>query len=183
MCRHMSPCMSSDMSPYMSRYKSRYDSRTYWQRRHPDLQITFVSYSMFNSEPILSMPVLERFPCHELMPPDRSILNRFHGLNLELSRAFFSKFENELFYQAAIARLRLHLHRLPMDVTHVAVLTSCTAGMHRSVAMAERLAKEVGTLRMVRGRRVRVGGCHHLDLADSIKSHERRGHGPYHYDA
>lgn len=144
--------------------------------RRAVLKITFMSYSMNKGKPSLRMPVLQHFPCHELVPPDEYFLHRWHGLNPELARAFFAFPANENAYREALGLLESQLDLVPAHVTHVAVLTSCRAGMHRSVAMAERLAKEVS-----RWHGVRVENCKHLDLEDSIRSHERRGHGPYYF--
>lgn len=55
----------------------------------------------------------------------------------------------------------------------MAVLVKCTIGMHRSVAMAEKLAEEVA-----RWKGVKVF-CEHLDLNDAIAEMESKGHGPY----
>lgn len=129
----------------------------------PALKITFMSYSMHKGEPDLHIPVVQRVKCHELVPPPIHILRRSHGLNPELSRAFFALPANENAYHEALALLQSNLRQVPIHVTHVAVLTSCRAGMHRSVAMAERLANEVGGWYGVR-----VGRCHHIDLRDSI---------------
>lgn len=144
-------------------------------RSRQALRITFVSYSMHKGEPRLHMPILHHVPCHELVPPDQHILHHWHGLDPELARAFFAHPANEEAYQQIVALLRSRLLRVPAHVAHVAVLTSCIAGMHRSVAMAERLAREVG-----RWHGVSVERCRHLDLEDSVRSHERRCHGPYH---
>ncbi|MCJ1424117.1 hypothetical protein MMC29_002004 [Sticta canariensis] len=153
---------------------SLYYSHSNGPHRPYELKITFMSYSMRKGEPRLPIPVLQRFPCHELEPPDRYILNHWHGLDPELAHAFFANPDNEDAYQENVALLQSSLHRVPQSVTHVAVLTSCRAGMHRSVAMAERLAQEVG-----RWHGVRVKTCKHYDLEESIRSHEERGHGPY----
>lgn len=153
----------------MARY-TRYNRLNY----HPALKITFMSYSMRKGEPHLHIPVLQRVECHELVPPHSHILRRSHGLNPELSNAFFALPASENAYHEALALLQSHLRQVPIHVAHVAVLTSCRAGMHRSVAMAERLANEVGGWHGVR-----VGRCKHIDLKDSIRSCERKGYGPY----
>lgn len=153
---------------------SHYYPHSNWPRRPHELRITFISYSMRNGEPFLRVPVLLRFPCHELEPPDPYILHHWHGLNPELAHSFFANPDNEDAYQANVALLHSSLDRVPQSMTHVAVLTSCRAGMHRSVAMAERLAREVGGWHGLR-----VERCKHYDLEESIRSHEERGHGPY----
>lgn len=149
---------------------SRYD-RT---RHEPLLRVTFMSYSMRKGQPRLDIPIAMVIACHELEPPDGYYLNRFHGLDDELQDAFFAIPENEDYYFNAWAELKWRLDRVYPHITHVAVLTYCRAGMHRSVAMAERFAVDLFNYS-----NLNVGRCEHWDLEDSIRRHEQRGLGPY----
>ncbi|MCJ1264246.1 hypothetical protein MMC22_004117 [Lobaria immixta] len=90
----------------MARY-TRYNRLNY----HPALKTTFMSYSMRKGEPYLHIPVLQRVECHELVPPHGDILRRSHGLNPELSNAFFALPANENAYHEALALLQSHLRQ------------------------------------------------------------------------
>ena len=87
----------------------------------------------------------------------------------------FRRTRNERAYQCALDRIYDQIrHWTPaVGYDEVVVLVKCMQGMHRSVAMAERLADEV---RRWRGVLVR---CEHLDLGEAVGSMVQRGYGPY----
>lgn len=89
------------------------------------------------------MQVILHFDLCALQAPPRHLLDRYTGASREISESFFSLPGNERFYQNSLDALEDELHRLNNPLPSVAVLMNCRAGMHRSVAMAERLAGDV----------------------------------------
>ena len=104
---------------------------------------------------------------------------RYTGLDIELSDAFFDSTLTEKAYHNALDRIYneanswIEYNGYGNDGDEVAVLVKCMAGMHRSVAMAERLADEVSRWRNVK---VRV---QHADLREAVGAMEEKGYGPY----
>lgn len=157
-----------------------HQGRTYHRRCRPApaLHIRFVSYSANLGRPRSRIPYLLTVDCTDLHSPSVSLQKRFTGMDAQLSDAFFARSLNEEACQIA-------LHRIYNAANHwtaedygqvedeVAVGVKCTAGMHRSVAMAERLAEEVSAWR---GVKVRV---QHLDLREAVGAMEEKGYGPY----
>lgn len=97
------------------------------------------------------MPVIMYFDLCTLQAPPRHLLERYTGASRVLSESFFSLPRNERFYQDSLDRLEEQLQRLsdspPREDIFLAVLVNCRAGMHRSVAMAERLATDMRSWR------------------------------------
>lgn len=84
-------------------------------------------------------------------------LDRLTGQDRELADGFFSIEENDSTYHESWDRL-VHRTRTMVPGGCVAFLINCTAGRHRSVAMAERLARKVGNTDGFKAE------CLHLDL-------------------
>ena len=96
------------------------------------------------------MPVLARLDCRAMQPPPRHLLDMYTGASATLAHAFFSIPGHETIYRDAYLALEDELGMLLTNRNPrlrpggcVAMLINCTAGMHRSVAMAERLARDV----------------------------------------
>lgn len=107
--------------------------------------------------------------CKHLQPPPARILDHYTGLDPELSDAFFSYPDNEAFYQRVKSQLWTYINGTdhPYEEDCIVSLISCRAGMHRSVAMAERLTNFF----RFRGKPCR---CKHFDLMRStIREDER----------
>lgn len=151
--------------------------RTY--RPAPALHIKFISYSANLGRPPLNIPALLTVDCTQLYPPSASLQKRYTGLDNKLSDAFFAHTLNKEAYYSALDRIEVTANQWTEETDYwlegeeVAVLVKCTAGMHRSVAMAERLADEVSGWG---GVKVRV---QHADLREAVGAMEERGHGPY----
>ena len=148
-------------------------------RPAPVLHVKFVSYAATLGRPQLHIPSLLTVDCTRLHAPSTSLQKRYTGLDTKLSDAFFDRTLNEKAYHNALDRIYNEAHRwmessdYGKDGEEVAVLVKCMAGMHRSVAMAERLADEVSGWRNVK---VRV---QHADLREAVGAMEEKGYGPY----
>ena len=111
------------------------------------------------------MPVLCYLDCRAMQPPPRHLLDLYTGASPTLAHAFFSMPGHEAIYRTAYLDLEDQLGMLLsnprlMRGGCVAFLVNCRVGMHRSVAMAERLARDVQNLWRGEGVRVEV---EHLD--------------------
>lgn len=151
--------------------------RTY--RTAPALHIKFISYSANLGRPPLQIPALLTVDCTHLHAPSASLQKRYTGLDAKLSDSFFARTLNEEAYQTALDRIYIAANHWTeeSDYEHereeVAVLVKCMAGMHRSVAMVERLADEVSRWRGVKVR------TQHADLREAVGAMEEKGYGPY----
>lgn len=124
----------------------------------------------------MKIPTLMTINCSRLHAPPFGLQTRYTGLDHQISSGFFSHSRNEDAYEEALDQLynSVKCWTPKSDLgEEMAVLVKCTMGMHRSVAMAEKLAEEVA-----RWKGVKVF-CEHLDLNDAIAEMESRGYGPY----
>lgn len=141
--------------------------------RGPDLCIYILTYGAGNSgPPSLSVPIIQRVDCSHLRAPAARLCDRLTGLDDELADTFFSYPENEVFFWRQLQKLEdtvVSDPRAPRNGMCVAVLVNCAAGMHRSVATAERLAAEVEEWG-----RFDVD-VEHLDLEEGMRRQARRG--------
>lgn len=143
------------------------------------LRIKFISYSANVGRPLLRIPSLLTVDCTHLPTPSDSLQKRYTGLDANLSDAFFARTLNKQAYRSALDRIydAANYWIEECDYEHngeeVAVLVKCTAGMHRSVAMAEGLAEEVSRWRGVKVR------TEHADLREAVGAMEEKGYGPY----
>lgn len=76
------------------------------------------------------------------LPPPPHLCESLTGLDEKLSESFFSIRENKEQFRITLDMLEQKMRLEPQGAC-VAVLINCRAGMHRSVAMAEKLAMEV----------------------------------------
>lgn len=105
-----------------------------------------------------------------LEPPPQGLCNVMTGIDWELADSFFSNPDNEDFYWETMEDLEEIIFHgdLAHDGSDVAVLINCVAGIHRCVAMAERLA---GAVESWRGFFV---DCNHMQLEQAIRVREER---------
>ncbi len=134
---------------------------------HPPLTIHVLSYSKDIGRPQLLIPTF-KFDVSKLSPPEKGIQERFTGRDPELANTFFNTADHEAQYQAMLADTKDTIRRWrcrtkPLS-DEVAVLVGCHAGMHRSVAIAERLAKDMAGWH---GPGVDSVRCLHMDLGES----------------
>ena len=100
-----------------------------------------------------------------MQTPPRHLLDMYTGASPALAHAFFSIRDHELMYRntflGVIEQLEMLLSNPRLRPGRcVAILINCTAGMHRSVAVAERMARDVHNDLREHGARVEV---EHLD--------------------
>ena len=135
--------------------------------------------------PSVPMPVLCCLDCRGMQPPPRHLLDLYTGASPTLAHAFFSMPGHETTYRTAYRDLEdllgmLLTNRNPQIRPGgcVAFLISCRVGMHRSVAMAERLARDMQDLWRENGVRVEV---EHLDtdIDRGIRRQQRARVGTY----
>lgn len=107
-------------------------------------------------------------PCIHLRAPSKPLCDRYTGLDVTLSDAFFSTPVNEAYYQQQRSALDEYLrHPRIARGGCVVVAVSCLIGMHRSVSMAERMKRSLWRCGY-------VVSCRHLDLEWSMVRREER---------
>lgn len=132
------------------------------------LRIHFYTFGhYYNRIPEPNQPLLMHVECKTLLAPPRQLCDRYTGQDAPLRDDFFSHRANEAAFQENLALLRGKLDRRKRSGGCFAVLVSCQMDMHRSVAMAERLAKSVAAMGY-------KSSCEHLDLAVSKAFRQRR---------
>lgn len=135
-------------------------------RSRLDQCVHFITYGLFHGPTGTRFPTVLTLDLSEHLPPPPDLCERFTGLDDEIVEAFFSTRANEDEFHSALRELRQKLKGWPRGGC-VAALINCTAGKHRSVAMAERLAKE---LRSWDGFKAE---CAHLDLGKGMERQAR----------
>ncbi|KAL9603910.1 MAG: hypothetical protein Q9219_000848 [cf. Caloplaca sp. 3 TL-2023] len=96
---------------------------------------------------LTGVPCILILDCSNMPAPEWNTCLQYSGLSPELSNWFFSRREYQVKLGHALDKIeqeieawRPHLHR-----PQVIVVVKCKYGVHRSVAMAERLAHEVNS--------------------------------------
>ena len=87
--------------------------------------------------------IINSVDCARLRPPPREICAEHTGLDQQVSNIFFSDEQNNAVFHQKLHEIQAWIATHPKHNGCVAVLVSCRIGVHRSVAMAERLAKEL----------------------------------------
>ena len=117
----------------------------------PSVCLHIITSGVTWGPPSVPMPVLCHFDCRTMQPPPRHLLDLYTGASPTLAHAFFSMPGHETIYLDVYLALEDQLGMLLSNPLLrpggcVAFLISCRVGMHRSVAMAERLARDVQDL-------------------------------------
>lgn len=102
-------------------------------------------------------PTILNLDLSKNQPPPKHLCEKFTGQNKKIVDSFFSYRANEEEFRRALKEIWQGMEHEARGGC-VAALINCTAGMHRSVAMAETLAKVVGSWDGFKT------GCLHLDL-------------------
>lgn len=159
----------------LDRSKPMYCHRRPQRPLAPALRVRFVSYAHTLGKPRLPFHTILTIDCTTLPCPSFCLQKRYTGLDRQISDAVFARSRSEATYQWALDRIfdQIRYWTPNCGYDEVMVLVKCMQGMHRSVAMAERLADEV---RRWRGVLVR---CEHLDLGEAVGAMVQRGYGPY----
>ena len=142
--------------------------RTHGSKGHHGLCMHFYTYGKrLRPEPRLAHPTIFRVNCIRLKPPPDHICERYTGLDSKVADSFFSNSANERRFQEALDQVQHFLDKHDDHIGCVAIMVSCYLGVHRSVAMAERLATVVEKWT---GLSVH---CRHLDLGKEIERQQR----------
>ena len=130
--------------------------------------VHFITYGLsYGPTNVIGFPLLFDLDLSQHQPPPEDLCDKFDGLDRVLADSFFSIRANEDEYHRAVAKVKEALDqawRLKPPGGCVACLIHCNIGRHRSVAMAERLAKKV---RSWDGHKAE---CLHLDLRKGQKT-------------
>lgn len=117
----------------------------------PTLYIRFITFSIYQPIPI-EHPALPLVDCSVLRAPPSRLCGRFTGLDPEIQKVFFSSepgseadSENMAMFKGVCKFLdtRICGWRFAVEGHFLVVPIACTAGIHRSVSMAEKLARDV----------------------------------------
>ncbi|KAM0799621.1 hypothetical protein BDR22DRAFT_890203 [Usnea florida] len=128
--------------------------------------VHLITYGLFHGSTGTRFPTVLRLDLSKHEPPPQHLCERFTGKDKEIKEAFFSIRQNEDEFQSALKWLGQKLQGWPRGGC-VAVLINCWMGRHRSVAMAERLAKELNSWAGFRAE------CAHLDLGKDMERQAR----------
>lgn len=114
-------------------------------RRPRKLKIDFYTCGRRYHPEVGSTPVILNMSCAKMLPPPTKMVQRYTGLDRKLSDWLFSHREYRVKCTRALDRIddAIDAWRPSRDGPRLCVIVKCKAGVHRSVAMAERLAKEV----------------------------------------
>lgn len=119
--------------------------------------VHFITFGLNHGPVQIRFPTILSLDLSKHLPPPEHLCSRFNGLHPIIVHSFFSIEANEAEFHRALAELRGTVKAMPQGGC-VAYAINCTAGRHRSVAMAERLKDEV------RHRYGYKAECLHLDL-------------------
>ncbi|KAL9074451.1 MAG: hypothetical protein Q9161_002239 [Pseudevernia consocians] len=133
--------------------------------------VHFITFGRDYGKTKVLFPTVLTLDLCEYEPPPPHLCEKFTGLDDEIVDSFFSIPANESKFHEALAELRETI-KLRSQRGCVAYVINCTAGMHRSVSMARRLAREV---RKVDGFKTE---CLHLDLAKGIDAQAKKAAKP-----
>ena len=131
-----------------------------------DQCVHLITYGLVHGSTGTRFSTVMELDLSEYEPPAQHLCERFTGMDKEISEAFFSIRKNEAEFQSALKSLAQKLKGWPRGGC-VAVLINCQMGRHRSVAMAERLAKELNSWIGFRAE------CAHLDLGRNMERQAR----------
>lgn len=163
--------MGSNTSTPIRPVRGTISSRTHTHRSYRlDLCLHLITFGSYRGPPEIPIPIILHLDISTMRPPSRDLRQRYTGASPRLAAYFFSLPGHESYYRSMLAALRDQLLEVLSDPEFrrsserhgsrcVAVMLNCRAGMHRSVAVAERLARDVESWRW-RGLRV---GVEHLD--------------------
>ena len=116
--------------------------------RPPNICLHFITFGNRRGQPEIPMPVTFHLDLSRVQSPPRHLLQMYTGVSFGIAESFFSIPGHEDYYRESLQLLEDRLHSRLADPRSrfgdcVAVAVNCVAGMHRSIAMAERLARDV----------------------------------------
>ena len=109
----------------------------------PTLRILVTSFPI-SRQPPAQHPEMGLVDCSNLQPPSPPTCQRFTGLEPEVAGAVFSNKYTNSVYVSVIRTLKHEIRDWDFgEGRYLVVPVACRAGVHRSVAMAERIAKTI----------------------------------------
>ncbi|KAL8647931.1 MAG: hypothetical protein Q9210_005269 [Variospora velana] len=113
--------------------------------RRRGVTIDFITCSLNYRPNLRSTPRILDLRCDSLPYPCRGMLLRYSGMDRELSEWFFAHREYRVTHNRALDEIDDALEKWQPNRhgPRLVAIVRCKAGVHRSVAMAERLAREV----------------------------------------
>ena len=129
---------------------------------HTHTCVHFITYGRaYGPTSATGVPVIFDLDLSNHWAPPAKLCDEYTGLQKELADSFFSNRANNDEYYRALRNFEERMKEIRMLTPPggcVACLVHCNIGRHRSVAMAERLAKEVGWRKGFKAE------CLHLDI-------------------
>ena len=87
---------------------------------------------------------MEVINCRRLRAPPDALLERYTGLSPQIEKAFFDIPENSSAFEDAFRAIKRTIRRWDFaEGADLNIPVACHIGCHRSVAMAERIAKKI----------------------------------------
>lgn len=124
------------------------------------------------------VPCMAIVDCSKLQPPPPAMCNRFTGVNPKIEQSFFSIPENDRLFEKVYRALKSEIrHWTFAEGAELVLPVACMAGCHRSVAMAERLARAISERRRA-SFRIRIE-VQHLNLAIHVLKRKRQSQANY----
>ena len=134
------------------------------------IQVQFVTYGKGQRPHPIDYNIIYRVDCSHLPAPPSHLCNVSTGLYYESAEAFWKHQVNQERYRKAVDHINGLLYlALSRGQRSVAVAVFCMAGMHRSVALAERLARHFVTYPGLS-----VPKPKHLDMGGGVKRQQER---------
>ena len=135
--------------------------------------VHFITYGLhYGKTRVEGVPVLFDLDLSQHQPPPGDLCEQYTGQDKQLAKSFFAEKANEAEYHRTLGKVGKRLHQVSKHEppgSCVACMIHCHIGRHRSVAMAERLAKAVARWD---GYKV---GILHLDLEKGEKTQAENG--------
>ena len=121
------------------------------------------------------MPLVD---CTRLRAPPRHMCNRYTGVNPKIEEEFFSEPNSERVFRTVYRALKSDIRGWDFsEGADLEVPVACMAGCHRSVAMAERLGREISCLE---GAPFKLDVCvGHFNVAIEVIKRKHRSRAKY----
>ena len=140
----------------------------------PTLRILVTSFPI-NRQPPPQHQEMELVDCSNLQPPSSATCNRFTGLEPEVARAVFANPITNRLYKEVLRALKREICDWDFRLgRYLVVPVACRAGVHRSVAMAERIAMSIS--KWQRSPILLAVQVWHQSLWRHVKRHRRDSH-------
>lgn len=146
--------------------------------RQPTLHLFIFSYAIDRPPRPSGYPSMPLVNCANLPAPPDHMCHRYTGLNPRMEEEVFSEPRNERVFQQVYRALKEEIRSWDFsEGANLEIPVACTAGCHRSVAMAERLGREISYWR---GAPLELDICvMHLNVAIKVIRRKRQGRAQY----